>query len=74
MQIYFFECAGADAAEKLRNLKTQLESLPFIASTRLLQNTKQTDLYLLVVETSEEPHIALPEKTKVWSFKDVTTA
>jgi hypothetical protein len=71
MQVYFFECAGEDALSKLGKLQQQLETLSFISETRLLKNTKQSNLYLLVVETSEEPHITPPEGAKVWSFETI---
>jgi hypothetical protein len=74
MRVYFFECAGEGALGKLGNLQQQLETLSFISSARLLKNTKQNDLYLLVVETSEEPHIVLPEGTRVWSFETINQA
>ncbi len=71
MHVYFFECSGEDALKNLERLKEQLETLFFIHSTNLLKNTKQPDLYLLEVAASEEPHIALPENTRVWSFEEV---
>jgi hypothetical protein len=72
MQFYFFEGAGKDAFDKLEALRQRLESLPFIHSTNLLKNTNQSDLYLLVVETSEEPHIEAPEGVRVWTFTKVS--
>jgi hypothetical protein len=68
MQVYFFECAGEDAKEMLKILQERLESLPTIHSTRLLKNTKQAQLFLLVVEASEEPHVEVPQGARVWSF------
>jgi hypothetical protein len=72
MKIYFFEYSGEEAKEKLNTLQSQLESLPTIHTTRLLKNTKQAGLFLLVVEASEEPHPALPEGVKVWAFEEVS--
>lgn len=71
MQVHFFECAGEDAREKLRVLQEGLESLPSIHSLQLLKNTKQPDLYLLVVHASEEPHIKVASGVRVWSFERV---
>jgi hypothetical protein len=71
MQVYFYECAGEDAKEKLETLKQTLEHLSSIHSTKLLKNTRQANLFLLVVETSEEPHIEMPQGTRVWSFEMV---
>jgi hypothetical protein len=70
MQVYFFECAGEGAKEKLNILQSQLEPLPTIHSMRLLKNTKQAHLFLLVVEASEEPHVSLPEEIRVWAFEE----
>jgi hypothetical protein len=69
MQVYFFECAGEDALIKLETLQQTLETLSFIHATKFLKNTKQADLFLLVVEASEEPHIEVPEGTRVWTFE-----
>ncbi len=69
MWVYFFECAGEDALEKLETLQQTLEQFSSTQSTKLLKNTEQSDLFLLVAETSEEAHISLPEKTRVWSFE-----
>jgi hypothetical protein len=71
MGVYFFECGGKDALGKLETIQQQLGLLPFISSTKLLKNTRQPDLFLLVVEASEEPHIALPEGARVWTFVEV---
>jgi hypothetical protein len=70
MQVYFFECAGENAKEKLNILQSQLEPLAAIHSTRLLKNSKQVNLFLLVVEASEEPHVSLPEEIRVWVFEE----
>jgi hypothetical protein len=70
MQVYFFECAGEDAKAMLKILQERLESLPTIHSTRLLKNTKQAQLFLLVVEASEEPHVSLPKDIRVWAFEE----
>jgi hypothetical protein len=69
--VYFFEASGEGARERLRQLKEKLEHLPTVHSTKLLKNTSQPDLFLLVVEASEEPHIETPEGTRVWSFVQV---
>jgi hypothetical protein len=69
--VYFFEASGEGARERLRHLKEKLEHLPTVHSTKLLKNTSQPDLFLLVVEASEEPHIETPEGTRVWSFVQV---
>jgi hypothetical protein len=74
MQVYFYECTGEDAKEKLETLQQTLEQLSFIQSTKLLKNTKQADLFLLVVEASEEPHIETPEGTRVWTFTEVASS
>lgn len=73
MQVYFFECVGKDALAKLETLKERLEPLSFIHSTKLLKNTQQSDLYLLVVEASEEAHIEAPEGARVWLFETITS-
>jgi hypothetical protein len=54
----------------LKILQERLESLPTIHSTRLLKNTKQAQLFLLVVEASEEPHVSLPKDIRVWAFEE----
>ena len=69
--VYFFECSGEGAKESLEHLEEELEHLSFVHATKLLKNTKQADLFLLVVEASEEPHIALPTGTRVWSFEEL---
>lgn len=68
MQIYFVEYAGEDALTKLETLKEGLSSLPFVQSLKLLKNTQQAKLYLLVIETSEEAHIDVPDGAKMWTF------
>jgi hypothetical protein len=70
-RIYFFEISGDRARERLETLKETLAHLSFVHSTKLLKNTKQVDLFLLVVAASEEPHIELPEGTRVWSFETI---
>jgi hypothetical protein len=71
MQVYFFECAGEDALIKLETLKEKLAHLSFVHSTKLLKSTKQADLFLLVIEASEEPHIEMPQGTRVWTFETI---
>jgi acetolactate synthase small subunit len=69
--VYFFELSGEGARERLEQLKQKLEHLPSVHSIKLLKNTKQTDLFLLVVEASEEPHIEVPGGIRVWTFERV---
>jgi hypothetical protein len=71
MRVYFFECVGRDAFQKLETLEQSLETAPFVHSLKLLKSSQQPDLYLLVVEASEEAHIDAPENTRVWTFVEV---
>jgi hypothetical protein len=68
MHVYFFECVGQHASDKLESLKQSLEAHTSVHAIKLLKNTQQRDLYLLVVETSEETHIEAPEGSRVWTF------
>jgi hypothetical protein len=68
MQVYFFEYVGEDAFAKLEHLERTLKTHAYVRATKLLKNTQQRDLYLLVVETSEETHIEAPEGSRVWTF------
>jgi heme-degrading monooxygenase HmoA len=68
MNVYFVELAGENAFDRLETLKKKLESLGGVQSLKLLKNTQQPDLYLLVIETSEEAHIEAPEGSRVWTF------
>jgi hypothetical protein len=72
-RVYFFESSGEGARERLETLKEKLEHFSFVHSTKLLKNTKQTDLFLLVVEASEEPHIEIPQGARVWAFETLDT-
>jgi hypothetical protein len=70
-RIYFFECAGEKARERLERLRQDFIQSASITSPKLLKNTKQADLFLLVVETSEELHVHTLEDMKVWTFEKV---
>jgi hypothetical protein len=71
MKVYFFECSGDEAQERLEVLQRGLEAVPYVTSLKLLKNTEQAQLFLLVVEASEKPYITLPEGMRVWSFEDI---
>jgi hypothetical protein len=68
MQVYFVELAGENAFSRLETLKHELGLLSALRSLKLLKNTTQPDLYLLVIETSEEAHIPAPEGSRLWTF------
>jgi hypothetical protein len=70
-RIYFFECAGEKARKRLERLRQDLIHSSAIPSPKLLKNTKQAELFLLVVETSEELHVHTLEGIKVWTFEEV---
>jgi hypothetical protein len=71
VQVYFYELSGEGSRERLETLHHELVSLSFVKSVKLLKNTKQMELYLLVVEASEELHLALPSDMRVWVFEEV---
>jgi hypothetical protein len=72
--VYFFELSGEGAREELEHLQEKLEHFSFVHSTKLLKNSKQEDLFLLVVEASEEPHIKTPQGIRVWTFTEVASS
>ncbi|MGL4610382.1 MAG: hypothetical protein ACRCYY_12015 [Trueperaceae bacterium] len=70
MFVYFFESSSPDAKVRLETLQREWGDLPYIRGMRLLENTQQAGLFLLVVETTQEPPKPVSETLRVWAFRE----